>query len=128
MLNRYLTAGCSPSPPNTSLASTALGSWGQLREHPNARGGGCSLVRHVYILDGQDCQVAVVSEVPKGDSGAAFESRLLNGLWGDVQRDGHAEEDATGESVLLDDTAGGACQLRRRLRACSHTCCSLARS
>lgn len=64
-----------------------------------------SLVGSVDVVDGQDGQVAVITEIAQGDALAGLEAELVNGLLRQVQGDGHGEEDAIGETVLLDDAA-----------------------
>lgn len=65
---------------------------------------GGSLVGLVDVLDGQDGQVAVVSEIPQSDSHSGLEANLLDGLARHIKGYGHAEEGAIGETVLLDDS------------------------
>lgn len=62
-----------------------------------------SLVGPVDVVDGQDGQVAVVTEIAQGDALAALEAELINGLLRQVEGDGHGEESAIGETVLLYD-------------------------
>lgn len=65
------------------------------------------LVRPVDILHGQNGQVSVVSGVAQGDSGAGLDAELVELGLVHVERDGHAEEGAIGETVVADNSADG---------------------
>jgi len=67
------------------------------------------LVGLVNVVDGEDGQVAVVAEIAQRYPGAGLEGELVDGPLGDVERDGHAEEGATREAVLLDDSVTKTC-------------------
>ena len=69
------------------------------------RGHGNLLVRLVDVLNGQDSQTAVVSEIPQGDTGAGLDLELVNGLLRQVERDRNAEKHAIGETAILDNAA-----------------------
>ncbi len=64
-----------------------------------------ALVRLVNVLDREDGQVAVVSEVAQGNAGARLEAELVDGFLPHIKGNGHAEEHAIGKAVVLDDTA-----------------------
>lgn len=140
-------AGCSSSPPKTSLASLALRNenqsarptvrtdvwligaigvvncsvasvvpdkqrraiklrsrWktGQDRQKPKEHEN--SLVRAVDIVNGEDGQIAIVSEVSRGDAGAGLELAFIDNGLGHVQGDGHGEEVAVGETDIFANT------------------------
>ena len=69
------------------------------------RGSGV-LVRLVDIFHGDDRQVAVIAEVAEGDAGAVFYVEVADGVGGDVEADGHAEEVAVGQSAIFHDAFG----------------------
>lgn len=61
------------------------------------------LVRAVDILNCEDGQVAVVTEVAQSDAGTGLDTILVNGLLRQVEGYGHAEEGTVDQTVLLDD-------------------------
>jgi hypothetical protein len=61
------------------------------------------LVGPVNVLDGQDGEGAVVTEIAQGDTSTGLDAEVVDGLLGHVQVDGHAEEVAVNETVVLDD-------------------------
>ncbi len=63
------------------------------------------LVWLVHILDSQDGKVPVVAEVAQGHAGTGLDSQFIDRLLREVESDGHAEEDAAGEAVVLDHAA-----------------------
>jgi len=63
------------------------------------------LVWAVDVLDGDDGEVAVVSEVAQGDAGAGLDALGVYCLLRHVEGDGYAEEGAICEAVV-DDNAG----------------------
>ena len=65
--------------------------------------GGRILVWPVDIVDGEDGEVALVAEVAEGDARTGLGTQLLDGGLVDVEGDGHAEEDAVLEAVVLYD-------------------------
>lgn len=65
------------------------------------------LVGLVNVLNGEDSQVPVVSEVAQGDASAGLQRELIDRLLSHVEGNGHAEEHAIGKTVLLDDTVAG---------------------
>ena len=65
--------------------------------------GGRILVWPVDIIDGEDGEVALVAEVAEGDARAGLGTQRLDGGLVDVEGDGHAEEDAVIEAVVLYD-------------------------
>ena len=66
-------------------------------------GYGNELVRLIYIVYGDDGQVAVIAEVPQGDASAEFDAELLDGVLVGIEADGHAEEVAICKSAVFDD-------------------------
>jgi hypothetical protein len=66
------------------------------------------LVGPVDVVDGQDTDVAVVARVAEGDTVAGLEAETLDLILGEIEVDGHGEEVAVGETVVLDDA--GCCQ------------------
>lgn len=94
----------SSSLPKTSLASLTL----------NAPLAACTrgraidlrnvLVWLVDVLDRQDGQVAVITVVAQGKPGTGLDAEPLDLGLVDVERDGHAEEGAIGQTVVLDDS------------------------
>ena len=77
------------------------------------------LVGPVDILDGQDTDVAVVAVVTESDTGAGLEAHALDLVLGKVKVDGHGEEVAVGETVVLADAEPGQ---RGLLVPCSCSC------
>lgn len=65
------------------------------------------LVRLVNIIDRQDGEIAVVAEIAQGDAGAGLEAEFGDGFLGHIEGDGHGEEEAGSETVLLDDAVFG---------------------
>jgi hypothetical protein len=63
-----------------------------------------SLVRLVDVVDGQDGEVAVITEVSQGDLLAGLQAKVVDLCLGHVQGDGHGEKDAILETVLLYDS------------------------
>lgn len=62
-----------------------------------------SLVGAVNIVNGQDGQVAVVTEVTQGDAGTGLELVVVDDLLADVEGDGHGEDVAIGKAAVLAD-------------------------
>ena len=62
------------------------------------------LVSLVDVLDGEDGQTAVVSQIAQCDPGAGLDAELVNLLLVDIQSDGHGEEGAIGQTEGLNDT------------------------
>lgn len=60
-----------------------------------------SLVRAVDIVNGQDGQIAIVSEVAQGDAGAGLELAFVDNGLGHIQGDGHGEEVAVSETDIF---------------------------
>lgn len=54
------------------------------------------LVGSVDIIDGQDGQVAVIPEIAKSHPGACFQTRVLDGLLGEIEGDWHGEQVSIG--------------------------------
>jgi hypothetical protein len=77
------------------------------------------LVGPVDILDGQDADVAVVAVVTESDTGAGLEAHALDLVLGKVEVDGHGEEVAVGETVVLANAEAGQ---RGFLVLCSCSC------
>lgn len=65
---------------------------------------GSLLVGSVDILDSQDGEVVVVARVAEGESGTGLNAQGIDLLLVDIEGDGHGEEEAIGETVILDDT------------------------
>jgi hypothetical protein len=63
----------------------------------------CLLVWLVDIVNGDDGQVAVITEVTKSNTGTWLHTKLLDLLLGDVESNWHGEEVAIGKTVILDD-------------------------
>lgn len=63
------------------------------------------LVRTVDIVNGQNGQVTVISEVAQGDPGTSLEVAIGNGLLRDIEGDGHGEEVSIGQTAVFADTA-----------------------
>lgn len=61
------------------------------------------LVGSVDILNSEDSEVSVVTEISEGDSGTGLDSKSLNVLLIDVEVDGHGEEVAIGKAVVLNN-------------------------
>jgi hypothetical protein len=66
------------------------------------------LVGPVDVVDGQDDDVAVVTRVAESDAVAGLEVETLDLGLGEIEVDGHREEVAVGETVVLADA--GSCQ------------------
>lgn len=61
------------------------------------------LVRAVDILDGEDGQVAVISQIAEGDLSTRLDAKVVNLLLVHVQRDRHTEEGAIGKAESLNN-------------------------
>lgn len=61
------------------------------------------LVRLVDVVNGQNRKVAIISQIAQGHSLTSLQTQLLDGLFRQIEGDGHTEEDAIGETVLLDN-------------------------
>ena len=66
------------------------------------------LVGLVNVVHGQDGQIPVVSQVAQSNAGAGLDADLIDCLLGEVESDGHTEEDTIGQAVFLDDAVKGA--------------------
>jgi hypothetical protein len=66
------------------------------------------LVGPVDVVDGKDNDVAVVTGVAESDAVAGLEVQTLDLVLGEIEVDGHGEEVAIGETVVLADA--GFCQ------------------
>ena len=64
------------------------------------------LVWLVNVVDGDDGEVAVISEVAQSDAGAGLHANLVDGLLVEVEADGHGEEVAVSKTVVLYHTWG----------------------
>ena len=62
------------------------------------------LVGLVDVVNGDDGQVAVVSEVTEGDAGTSLCLDFVNGLLEDIEADRHGKEVAVDETVGVNDT------------------------
>ena len=96
-------------------ASLPPSRWRDIQLWTGVRGG--LLVRLVDIVDGEDGQVPVVAEIAQGHPHARLERELVDGLLRHVQSNGHAEEHAIGEAVVLDDPGRGISVLAARTPA-----------
>lgn len=63
-----------------------------------------SLVRTVDVINGQDGEIPVISEVAQGNTRAGLQGVLVDGLLGDIQGDGHGEEVSVGQTDIFADT------------------------
>lgn len=63
-----------------------------------------SLVGAVDVVDGQDGQVAVITEIAQGETRAGLELELADGLLGGVEGDRHGENVAIGKTAVLANT------------------------
>lgn len=61
------------------------------------------LVRTVDVVNGQNGQVAVVTEVAQSDTGTSLQLVVVDGLLADVESDGHREHVAVGKAAILAD-------------------------
>jgi hypothetical protein len=91
-------AGCSSSPPNTSLASFALPRVSDARAAAHRM---CVLVRLVDVVDGDDGQITVVAEVAKRNASASLDANAVYRLLRHVERDGNTEERTVGEANIV---------------------------
>lgn len=87
-----------------------------------------SLVWLVHILDCDDSQIAVISEVAKGDASTGLDTQFANGLFRHVKADGHAEEVSIRKAQVLDHTGQGVSQVPSVQWDADHTHCSPFRS
>jgi hypothetical protein len=78
---------------------------GRIREEGGAIEKENSLVGTVDIINGQDSQVPVVTEVTQGNASAGLEVVVGDGLLGDIEGNGHREEVAIGKTDVFADTA-----------------------
>lgn len=62
------------------------------------------LVRTVDIVNGQNGQVPVISEVTQGDTRTGLEVIIGDGLLGDIEGDGHGEEVSISQTDIFTDT------------------------
>lgn len=65
------------------------------------------LVGPVDVVDGQDADVAVVARVTESDTVAGLKTKALDLVLGKIKVDGHGEEVAVGETVVLADAESG---------------------
>lgn len=57
------------------------------------------------VFDGQDGETSVISRVPKSDTGALGQAKLVDLFLGHIESDGHGEEVAVLQSQGVSDTA-----------------------
>lgn len=62
-----------------------------------------SLVGAVDVVNGQDGQVAVVTEVTQGNAGTGLELVVVDDLLADIEGDGHGEDVAISKAAVLAD-------------------------
>lgn len=60
------------------------------------------LVGLVDILNGEDSQTAVISQIAQSDLVAGLDAQLVDLLLVDIEGDGHGEEGAIGQTEVLD--------------------------
>lgn len=60
-----------------------------------------SLIGAVNIVNGQNGQVAVVTEIAQGNAGASLELVVVDDLLGHVEGNGHGEDIAIGQTAVL---------------------------
>lgn len=63
-----------------------------------------SLVGTVDVINGQDSQVPVVTEVAQGNASTGLKIVVGDGLLGGIESDGHREEVAIGKTDVFADT------------------------
>ena len=61
------------------------------------------LVWSVDILNSEDGKVAIVSGVAQGDAGTSLDAESVDLVLVYIEGNGHAEKQAIGETVVLDD-------------------------
>jgi hypothetical protein len=64
------------------------------------------LVRLVDVLNGENGKISVVTKISEGDSGAGLQLELVDGSLVNIEVDGHGEECAIGQTVVLDNAGG----------------------
>ena len=57
----------------------------------------------VDVINSENGQTVVISQIAEGDSSPGLDAQLINLLLVHIERDGHAEEVAIGQAVLLND-------------------------
>lgn len=62
-----------------------------------------SLVGAVDVVNGQDGQVAVITEVTQGDARTSLELVVADSLLGGVEGNGHGKDVAIGKAAVLAD-------------------------
>lgn len=62
------------------------------------------LVRFVDIIDSNNGQVAVVTEIPESDASASLDAELVNLGLRNVQSNGDREKETVGEADVLDNS------------------------
>lgn len=75
-----------------------------LADAHDCQSAGNLLVGLVDVVNGEDGQVAVVTEIAKGNSSTGLEAEIGDQFFGGVEGDGHGEEVAIGEAVVCDDS------------------------
>lgn len=63
------------------------------------------LVGLVDVIDRQDSEVAVVTQIAQSNADASLEADLVDGVLVDVQSNGHGKESTARQTVLLDNSA-----------------------
>jgi hypothetical protein len=61
------------------------------------------LVRSVDVLDSQDSEVSVVTEVAEGNASTSLEAELVDISLVDIEVDGHGEESSISKTVVLNN-------------------------
>lgn len=62
-----------------------------------------SLIRAVDIANGQNGQVAVITEIAEGQTRAGLQLGIGDEFLGDIQGDGYGKDVAVGEAAVGDD-------------------------
>lgn len=62
------------------------------------------LVGLVDVIDGDDGQVAVITEIAESNPGSGLDTDAVYRLLREIEGDGHGEEGTIGETVIRDDT------------------------
>lgn len=62
------------------------------------------LVRLVDVVDRDNGQMAVVTEITKSDAATRYDTDLVDLLLGDIEGNGHGEQGAVRKADVLDNT------------------------
>ena len=61
-----------------------------------------SLVRLVYVVHCNDCQITLVTEISQSGSSTCFQAGLLHSLTGDIETYWHAKKGTVGQPKIFD--------------------------